>query len=237
MLRRPVERHSRFHQPILREAQRFFTFYIVRQLLTFLVRSRVSDPANHLLGTPTFSIGISPQRSGMEGVGLMLLFRVHMWLWLCRTELRFPHSFVILPMGVFILWSLNALSIVILVMIGSLGQPSIALGGFHSQAGWIGFNVVALGLCFSTKHSSWFNSQPAKLLITPQSSPAAAYLMPLLAVLAAGDDLASRLFWNGMVYPLRFFAAAIVLWHYRSQYRELEWKPGWFGPLLECRCS
>jgi hypothetical protein len=35
-----------------------------------------------------------------------------------------------------------------------------------------------------------------------------------------------------MVYPLRFFAAAIVLWHYRSQYRELEWKPGWFGPLV-----
>ena len=33
-----------------------------------------------------------------------------------------------------------------LIAIGALGHPSVAVGGFHSQAGWIAFNAVGLGL-------------------------------------------------------------------------------------------
>src|ERR1035438_4153474 len=32
------------------------------------------------------------------------------------------------------------------------------------------------------------------------------------------------------LYPLRLFAAAAVLWHYRKKYARLDWAFGWLGP-------
>jgi CAAX prenyl protease-like protein len=33
-------------------------------------------------------------------------------------------------------------------------------------------------------------------------------------------------------YPLRFFAAVAVVWHFRRRYQSVEWKWGWHAPVL-----
>jgi CAAX prenyl protease-like protein len=56
--------------------------------------------------------------------------------------------------------------------------------------------------------------------------------MPFLAILASGmitRAVSDRFEW---LYPLRFFAAALVLWHYRRRYRNLDWRFGWAAALI-----
>jgi CAAX prenyl protease-like protein len=63
-------------------------------------------------------------------------------------------------------------------------------------------------------------------------SPAiAAYLVPFLAILAATflSKAASGHFeW---LYPLRFLAAAIAIWHYMPEVRRINWRFSWLAPL------
>jgi exosortase E/protease (VPEID-CTERM system) len=131
------------------------------------------------------------------------------------------------------MFALNTLRIVALILIGTAGAPGIALGGFHSQAGWIAFNAVALGFSLAVPRTSWFtlkeSAQPhAEKAI---ANPTIPYLLPLASILAAG--MISRAVSAGFewLYPLRFFAAAGALWLCRRSYRELFRKPGWLSFL------
>ena len=56
----------------------------------------VRDPATFILGTPRFSIIVLKACSGMEGLGLVLVFTV-VWLAYFRKESRFPQA----PLGFF----------------------------------------------------------------------------------------------------------------------------------------
>ncbi len=82
---------------------------------------------------------------------------------------------------------LNIVRIATLIVIGSAGFPEIASYGFHSQAGWITFNVVACGLVLMSRRSAWL-SRTVSAAAAPATvnNPTAAYLMPLLAIIAAG---------------------------------------------------
>jgi CAAX prenyl protease-like protein len=63
-------------------------------------------------------------------------------------------------------------------------------------------------------------------------SPAiGAYLVPFLAILAASliSKAASGHFeW---LYPLRFLAAAIAIWHYMPELKKISWRFGWLAPV------
>ena len=63
-------------------------------------------------------------------------------------------------------------------------------------------------------------------------SPAiGAYLVPFLAILAASfiSKAASGHFeW---LYPLRFLAAAIAIWHYMPELKRISWRFGWLAPV------
>ena len=120
-----------------------YTFSLVGGILGLIYPHVVSNPAKLIIGTPTFKVAIAPQCSGYEGVGLLLAF-LTFYLWLFRRELRFPGALVMLPLGAAAIWLVNALRIVVLIIIGTSGWPAIALGGFHSQAGWLAFNAVGL---------------------------------------------------------------------------------------------
>ena len=130
---------EQFWQPIAR-----YTFNVVAWMLALIYPRIVNDPARLVIGTPSFKVMITPQCSGYEGIGLILAF-LGIYLWLFRKDLRFPGALVILPLGAATIWVVNSLRIVALVVIGTSGWPAIAKGGFHSQAGWIAFNAVALG--------------------------------------------------------------------------------------------
>jgi exosortase/archaeosortase family protein len=102
------------------------------------------DPANRLVGTPNFLVRVTDACSGMEGAGLMLVF-TSAYLWVFRRECRFPHALFLIPTGIVALFVLNAARISALVVIGNAGASHAAITGFHSEAGWLFFLIVALG--------------------------------------------------------------------------------------------
>jgi exosortase E/protease (VPEID-CTERM system) len=215
-------------QPVAR-----VTFRLVEGLLRMFASGVNADPAATSIGTATFHVEIAKECSGFEGAGLMLAFGI-VWLCLFRKECRFPQALLLLPAGVAVIYLLNAVRIAALILIGNAGAPEIALGGFHSQAGWIAFNVVALGFSVAARRAPYFTSNPRPAGASGESTenPTAAYLMPFLAILGAGmisGALSGSFEW---LYPLRFLAAAGALWAFRRNYSKLDWRVGWLGPAI-----
>jgi len=209
------------------------TFSMVESLLRLVASGVTADPAKMIIGTRNFKVEIAEQCSGFEGAGLMLAFGV-VWLCLFRKESRFPQALLLIPAGVVVMYLLNAVRIAALILIGSAGAREIALGGFHSQAGWIAFNVVALGFSVVARRVSYFtlSRSDAESSAPSRENPTAAYLLPLLMILGAGmisGALSGRFEW---LYPLRFFAAAGAVYVFRNRYSRLDWRAGWLGPAI-----
>ncbi|PWU08151.1 MAG: exosortase E/protease, VPEID-CTERM system [Terriglobia bacterium] len=209
------------------------TFRLVESLLRVFVPGVIAEPATGSIGTPHFHVVILEACSGVEGAGLMLVFSVA-WLWFFRRECRFPQALILIPAAVLLSWLLNAIRIVILLLIGNAGAPDIALGGFHSQAGWITFNAVALAFSVVAGRVSWSGakatSEPRRTIF--EQNPTAPYLVPFLTILAAAmvsRAAAGNFEW---LYPLRFLAAAVVLWLFRKQYAGLDRRVSWFAPVI-----
>jgi exosortase E/protease (VPEID-CTERM system) len=201
------------------------TFQLVRTVLSPFVALTVMDPARLILGTRHFKVSIAPECSGLEGVSLLLFFG-GLWLFLFRKECRFPQALLLLPIGAVLEFLLNAVRIAALVLIGSAGARQIAAGGFHSQAGWICFNAVSIGLCAGASRMRWFTKTAETRAAVHESEWTPAYVMPLLAMVAAG--MLSRAVSGGFewFYGLRVAAVVAVLWVYRREYRALDWG-GW----------
>jgi exosortase E/protease (VPEID-CTERM system) len=214
------------------ESSAKLTLLAVGLLFKPLLRGFFIDvAADRLVGTTRFSVQIAPGCSGLEGVALFLTF-AGMWLWWFRREYRFPQALVLLPLGAMVSWLLNVVRIGTLIAIGDAGAPGIALGGFHSQAGWIAFNFVAVGFAAMAGRIPWIQAQP-RSSATRFEYPAVPFLLPFVGILLAG--MISRAASGGgfeWLYPLRFFAAGAILYRFRSQYAKLRWRCGWTGPLI-----
>jgi exosortase E/protease (VPEID-CTERM system) len=214
----------------------------------------VTDAANFTVETPGYSIEIAPSCSGMEGLGLILAF-TSIWLWYLRKECRFPQALLLIPIGLACIWGLNVTRLCILFLLGEWGYSEISEVGFHSQFGWIAFTAVALTFSLATQRLSWVRKtnsagtstggevQSAGLETAIHASlpwiedrgesPATrAYLLPFLAILAAAfisKAVSGNFEW---AYPLRFFAAALVLAYFWPELKKLNWRFGWAGPAV-----
>ncbi len=198
-----------------------------------LIRAEIiADRARMIVGSQTFSVEILPWCSGIEGTALMLAFSIG-WLAMFRRELRFPQAYLLVPASLVTIWFSNALRIVALILIGMAGAPNVATNGFHSQAGWIAFNCVALGFVVVAGRFPYFTGQSVRQASPAPSmeNPTAAYLAPLLAILAAGTIAKAMSGDFDWIYPLRVIAAAAALWYFRKSYRGLGWRMSWAGPV------
>lgn len=216
------------------------TFGLVRAVLSPVLPALQADAATRILRTPRFAIEVSSICSGLEGVGLMLAF-CSAWLLYFRAEYRFPRALLIIPAGVLLVFALNVLRIAALVLIGNAGHPAIAIYGFHSQAGWIAFNCAACGVALASRGSRWLsrgsdresgtqcNNGAARAGGAVTVNPTAAYLLPFLAVLAAG--MISRASSSGFEtwYGLRLIAALAALAIGWRPLARLDWRFGWRG--------
>lgn len=221
------------------------TFRLVLLALHPMLPALRGNFSSLTLSTDRFAVTISEKCSGLEGVGLMLAFCAT-WLWYFRREYRFPQALIIVPAAVLVAFALNVLRIAALVAIGDGGYPDVAMVGFHSQAGWIAFNIVALGVAVIAKRSSWMlrslgvSAEPQGADNVLHSSaadagthnPTASYLMPLLSILAAGMFVHALSAGFELLYPLRLAAAAAILWAYRRSYATFDRHVGWRGPAV-----
>jgi exosortase E/protease (VPEID-CTERM system) len=208
------------------------TFALVRRVLAPLMPTLSVDSANLVLGTSRFSVQISEICSGLEGMGLISAFCIA-WLLYFRRDYRFPRALLLIPIGLLIIFALNVLRIAALVLIGDAGFPVIAAYGFHSQAGWIAFNLAACGLCYFTRRDTWFNR--ANLGPTAGSeteNPTAAFVMPLLAVLAAATVARATASDFEHFAPLELLAGAGTLTVFWSKLATLNWRWSWRGPAV-----
>ncbi len=206
------------------------TFGLV-QLLLRPFGTFSNDPLHMTIGSSRFTVAIAPTCSGLEGVGLILLF-TGVWLLLFRNECRFPHALLLLPGGAAIAFLLNSVRIAALILIGNIGFEGIAAGGFHSQAGWMLFNLVALGICLTARDFRWITVRPAKTRAAAPAwtNPTAPWVAPFVAILGAGmvsRALSADFEW---LYFIRFLAAAAALWGFRRTYTALDWRIDWTGP-------
>jgi exosortase E/protease (VPEID-CTERM system) len=208
------------------------TFTVVYDCLLAIRSDVVADPTRFVLGTKTFNVEVAPACSGYEGVALMLAFG-SVWLLFFRREFRFPQALLLIPGGMLAIWILNCVRLVSLILIGDAGAPQIALGGFHSQAGWIAF--VGMAILFSILCQK-VPGMAAALPVHSTRSDAnsiekedqtSAFLLPFLAILAAGmlaQSVSAGFEW---FYPLRVFSAAAALFCYRRVYVGLRWRASW----------
>ncbi len=210
------------------------TFWLTTGLLHPFLPNLSVDVPTLTLGTSRFAVQIADVCSGLEGVGLMLVFCVS-WLWFFRREYYFPRALLVIPSAMILIFLLNTVRIAALVLIGDAGYTRVAIVGFHSQAGWIAFNLAAFIVAIVAKRSPWLNrtagrSAPAR---RRTHNPTAPYLLPSLAMLAAG------MLTHAMSAGFRFSLSAApacrrsaVLWVYRSQYQSLAWGFGWRGAAV-----
>ncbi len=209
------------------------TLAIVARILHVFDPSPVCQSNDYIIGTSKFQIFIAPACSGYEGIGLAIVFLI-VYLWLYRSDLRFPRSFILFPVAAVLVWFLNAIRIAALIVIGDRISPAIALGGFHSQAGWLAFNAICLGLAVVTHRLSWFRTDRANDSSSIRSAwnPAAAHLAPLLALVAT--TMIAAAFSSGFdaLYPLRFVAVLIAIWLYRSDRAIGKFMWSWYAVFI-----
>jgi exosortase E/protease (VPEID-CTERM system) len=215
---------------------RFFqhaTFAGVKSVLGLFYATVVVFPSQAVLGTPKFAVEISGVCSGIESLALMLVLTLG-WLIVFRRELVVARAVCLVPITLVAVWLLNLVRLTALISIGDAGHSDIAMSGFHSEAGWLMFNLIAIGFLFAAQNVAWLRKDGEQLRrssTTPSTEyrVAAACLIPFLSVVAV--SLLGQLVSTGVewFYPLRFFAAAIALWHFRSEYRRMDWHFGWLG--------
>jgi exosortase E/protease (VPEID-CTERM system) len=211
------------------------TFWISLDMLRTVLPNVHADFSSLTLGTDRFAVMIADQCSGLEGMGLMLVFCAS-WLWFFRREYFFPRALLIIPAAMLLIFLFNAIRIAALVLIGDAGYARIAVVGFHSQAGWIAFNTAAFAVAVIAKRSAWLNrdAQARRTLgdtanrpAVRSDNPTAAYVMPLLIILAAGMLAHALSAGFDFLYPLRLLAGGAALWFYRRHYQSLRWGASW----------
>lgn len=200
-----------------------YTFTLVGGTLRLFYADVVSLPDRLIVGTSRFRVFIAPTCSGYEGVGLILVF-LGVYLFAFRKDLRFPAALILLPIGAVAIWLLNAGRLVALIAIGTAGWREVALGGFHSQAGWIVFNALCLTFVAVINRGGYFMKATPLRSVSREADSTTAYLGPFVVLLAVAMVTGAFSAGFDYLYPLRLVAVAAVLWGCRHVYRTVEWR-------------
>jgi exosortase E/protease (VPEID-CTERM system) len=207
------------------------TLVLVELLLKAICPRVLTDRPTQVIGTPQFLARVSPECSGYEGVGLMCVF-LTAFFWTFRQRLRFPAAWVLWPIGILGIWLSNAVRIAALILVGTYLSPAVALRGFHSQAGWLFFNLVALGLMAAALRAPLFARQPGRSRSAPpRATPVVPYLLPLLTLI--GMNMLAAAFSAGFdrLYPLKVLVTGAVLVGFRTCWLSLPWRWSWPAAL------
>jgi exosortase E/protease (VPEID-CTERM system) len=216
--------------PMVTSAMYDSSIWAAAAMLTALGQHPVVNWERHSIAVPGFRVTIAPLCAGIDGIVIITLF-LAAYLWFCRASLRFPLALILFPVGAILSWFLNAVRLTALIMIGR-HSPAIALGYFHTIAGWAFLNLLGVGIVVSSHTMSVFRADP--LDSVPQtgerSSSADMYILPMLVTLAIG--MLTRPFGSSLnfLYPVTVIATAAVLLAYRGKIVRLKWNPDWSAP-------
>lgn len=197
------------------------TFRMATSLLSLVFDETVANPETVTMGVPEFQVEVGYLCSGFEGIGLIAIF-LGCYLYLRRSDLVFPKALLILPLGMIASWLANGFRIAALVAVGVFISPEVAVGGFHSKAGWISFVVIGLFFVVLVEKFRLFHRPAAvaegapvgDLTALPFLAPLIAQLMLTLVFSAFSGDF-------DLLYPLRALLVIGVVWNYRGVYEAM----------------
>lgn len=209
------------------------TLFSVERLLRLAGQEVIFHPADQVVGVVgprgPFAVSIDPSCSGYQGIGLVSVF-LCVYLWINRRALRLPRALLLIPIGIAAIWVANILRITALILIGSWVSGSVALGGFHSQAGWLAFLAIALGLVALVHRGGLFLAEKERV---EGENPTAAYLMPLLSIITVTLLTQAVSGEANALYPLGVIVGTAVLWHYWRGSFPGHWRSIWsWGAVL-----
>lgn len=181
----------------------------------------IVDRVERGLRVGDFGVKIWDTCSGSEGLALVTGF-VTIYLWVFRAELRFPHALLLYPVGLAASWLLNAVRIAALTSIGAHISPDMAAKGFHSQAGWIAFLLVALGLmALAGRTGLMARPKTAAEPVRPVSARYEAtvtHLLPFMALMIGSIAMSATAPHDRPVYVVKAALVGGALWLCRASY-------------------
>ena len=207
-------------------------------LLSLYENSVVMNVTTQELGVGDFLVQIAPECSGYEGIGLVSAV-LGLYLIVFRKQLAFPNAFFLIPAGILAIWVFNVVRIAALVSLGAHFSPKMAVGGFHSQAGWIAFILVTVGVMMAGHKLAIFqrrgNRAEADASVSAththarNDTDALAWLAPFIGLMAASIVASAFAPNDQWLYGLRVIAIGAALWMFRGFYWPLVMRVSWLS--------
>ena len=195
------------------------TLRLTHTLLSLYEAEIGVDYESRRLRVGNFAVLVDNACSGYEGIGLVVIF-LGLYLWVFRSSLRFPNALLLLPIGVGTIWFLNSVRIAVLVSIGAHTSPEIAVDGFHSQAGWIAFLIVTIGIMATVPRFAFFAAHGSALRDrSPSDHLMVAFLAPFMGLMLANIVMSAMAPYDEWFYVLKVVAVGLCLWIFRDVYR------------------
>ncbi|MEI9936729.1 MAG: exosortase E/protease, VPEID-CTERM system [Pseudomonadota bacterium] len=189
------------------------------------------DATHYVLTMDDFAVHVEAGCSGLESMGMVLLLTL-IYLAIFRRELRFPRALLLLPLGLTLTWLGNGLRLALMIWIGARIDPELALGGFHSKAGWVLFSSISLGIAFIGHHSPWLAKAKVIESVELDRQLTTAFLMPLTVLLAIALVSGMVGHSDGGGYALRMAFGVLTLAVLWTKYGDLRWREP--GALAAC---
>jgi hypothetical protein len=106
------------------------------------------------------------------------------------------------------------------MVVGAELDPELAYEAFHSKAGWVVFCAIALSIAVLAERHPYFRPGGATRERPETENPAAAYLVPFVALL--GTALVTGMFARALdwLYPLRVLGPLLALCLLRRYHAE-----------------
>lgn len=204
------------------------TFVVVSNLLQQLGYELHYDAATVTLELERFSVAVDSACSGFEGIGLFaVLFSG--FLYQLRERLVVYRAIWLLPLGIVAVWFGNALRIAGLMIVGVKLDPSVALGSFHSKAGWVFFAGITLGFAVLARKVPYFTPRSTVETAVELANPTAPLLVPMLSWMGIGLVTSAFVQHHDPLYGLRVVGASLALYWYRHQLAEWLQRPTWMA--------
>lgn len=198
------------------------TFSAVAAMLDLVGNSVHVDSSNWIIGLEGFLVAVGEPCSGIEGLVLTGGF-IGLYGLLFRKDLHLLRYWtIVLPLGLAASWALNAVRIFALVVIGARISPELAVGGFHSYAGWMFFSLLAFLLVWLI-HVVGFIHVRSEAASAPQVGQEAyvSQITPITVFFVTGVVASSLTSDVDLAFPARALVLGAALGVFWRQYRDL----------------
>lgn len=218
------------------------TFEAVSLVFSLSGSELYSLPSERVLGFQGFFVRIAEACSGVEGMALMAVFMGVYALLTRRTLRMLPFWMILLPLAVGLSWILNVLRIAALIWLGANVSPDLAVGGFHSYAGWLMFSLLAFAVLGFAHNMALFQETPALPAAgtdagaggSLRADPLFARFVPFILFMMSGT--LTPLFWQTPSdgYPLRVAFMLLGLALFWPALKSFKWQAGAADWLTGC---